>query len=385
MLPFANMSADPEQGFFADGITEDIITGLSRFPSLVVIARNSTFTYKDKAVNVTDVGKELHVGYVVEGSVRKAGNRVRVTVQLVDATNGEHVWAERYDRELDDIFDLQDELCQSIVATMPGRLEAAAAKQIDRKPPEDMAAYDFLLAAKIHHHKFTKEDNAEALGLLNRAIELQPDFAAAHAWKACTLGQALARGYSEYSDATLTESREVAETAYRLDQNDVEANRILCEWAMYDRDWDKARLHQDRAFSANPNDPRLVAQRGELKTWLGEPEEGVKLLKTAMRLDPIDAHTRAHLLGRACYALHQYDDALSAYQQIPAPRIGHRADMAACLAELGRDGEAKAQVDAVLKLDPAFTTAAYVDGLYYVRDADRANHAEGLHKAGFGQ
>jgi adenylate cyclase len=383
VLPFANMSADPEQGFFADGITEDIITGLSRFPNLIVIARNSTFTYKDKAVNVTEVGKELSVGYVVEGSVRKAGDRVRVTVQLVDASSGEHIWAERYDRELNDIFELQDELCQSIVATMPGRLEAAAMQQMSRNPPENMAAYDYLLAAKIHHHKFTKEDNAEALDLLDKAIELEPNFAPAHAWKACTLGQALARGYAERNEGSLKESREATEIAYRLDENDVEANRILCEWEMYYRNWEKARLHQDRAYALNPNDPRLVAQRGELLTWLGEAEEGTKLLETAMRLDPYDAHVRAHLLGRALYAQRHYDEALSAYRQIPSPRIGHLADMAACFAQLGKDAEAKAQVDAVLRLDPKFTTAGYVGDLLYCVDADREHHAEGLRKAGF--
>jgi len=383
VLPFANMSADPEQGFFADGITEDIITGLSRFPNLIVIARNSTFTYKDKAVNVVEAGRELGVGYVVEGSVRKAGNRVRVTVQLVDASNGEHVWAERYDRELNDIFDLQDELCQSIVATMPGRLEAAAMVQLSKKPTEDMAAYDLLLAAKIHHHKFSKDDNAKALDLLDKAIQLDPDFAAAHAWKACTLGQALARGYTERDEGTLVASREEAETAYRLDENDVEANRILCEWEMYYRNWDKAKMHQDRAFSLNPNDPRLVAQRGELLTWLGQAEEGAKMLQTAMRLDPFDAHVRAHLLGRSLYVLRRYDEALNAYRLIGSPRVGHLADMAACYAQLGKADDAKAQVDAVLQLDPKFTSAGYLDGLLYCNDADREHHAEGLRKAGF--
>ncbi len=382
VLPFTNMSADPEQGFFADGITEDIITGLSRFPHLVVVARNSTFTYKDKSVNVKEVGEALGVEYVVEGSVRKAGNRVRVTVQLVHAGSGEHIWAERYDRELTDIFELQDELCNAIVATMPGRLEAAAAKQVSRKAPQDMAAYDYLLAAKIHHHKFTEVDNAAAMALLNKAIDLEPGFAAAHAWKACVLGQALARGFIERSEKVLKDSRQEAEIAYRIDENDVEANRILCEWEMFEGNWDKARLHQERAYSANPNDPRLVAQRGELLTWLGSPEEGAKLVTLAMRLDPYDAHTRAHLLGRALFCLERYDDALKAYQKIPLPRVGHLADMAACLARLGRTDEAKSKVDDILEIDPAFTASAYVSGLYYTDARARAHHLEGLRMAG---
>ncbi len=382
VLPFTNMSADPEQGFFADGITEDIITGLSRFPHLVVVARNSTFTYKDKSVNVKEVGEALGVEYVVEGSVRKAGNRVRVTVQLVHAGSGEHIWAERYDRELMDIFELQDELCNSIIATMPGRLEAAAVKHMSRKAPHDMAAYDFLLAAKIHHHKFTEDDNAAAMDLLNKALDLEPDFAAAHAWKACVLGQALARGYIERSDENMKDSREEAEIAYRIDENDVEANRILCEWEMFEGNWDKARLHQERAYVANPNDPRLVAQRGELLTWLGNPEEGAELVKLAMQLDPYDAQARAHLLGRALFCLERYDEALGAYQKIPAPRIGHLADMAACLARLGRTAEAKAKVKNLLNQDPGFTASDYVAGLYYTQETARAHHLESLRMAG---
>lgn len=383
VLPFDNMSADPEQGFFADGITEDIITGLSRFPTLTVIARNSTFVYKGQAVNVMDIGRDLGVRYVVEGSVRKAGNRVRVTVQLIDASTGEHIWAERYDRELDDIFELQDELCQAIIATMPGRLEAAAMAQLSRKLPQDMAAYDYLLAAKIHHHKFTKDDNAQALELLDKALELDPAFAPAHAWRACTLGQALARGYAERSDKLIDESREAAEIAYQLDESDIEANRILCEWEMYYRNWDRAKRHQDRAYTMNPNDPRLVAQRGELMTWMGDAVQGSQLLEMAMRLDPYDAASRAHLLGRALYAQKRYDEAVQAYQMIPKPRIGHMADLAACYGQLGNEAMARAQVAAVMAADPDFSMKDYVDSLMYVRDADREHHAEGLTKAGF--
>ena len=382
VLPFTNMSADPEQGFFADGITEDIITALSRFPTLVVIARNSTFVYKNKSVNVSDVGRELGVGYVVEGSVRKAGNRVRVTVQMVEAHTGEHIWAERYDRELHDIFDLQDELCQSIVATLPGRLESAQMQKLERKAPEDMAAYDYLLAAKIHHHRFTAEDNSKALELLDKAIHIAPHFASAHAWKACTLGQAMARGYAKDRENMWREALKAVEAAYKLDENDVEANRILCEVAMYDRDWTKAKLHQGRALRLNPNDPRLVAQRGELLTWLGQAEEGVGMIEKAMRLDPYDANTRAHLLGRALFALRRYAEAIEAYKMKTAARAGHIADLAACHAQLGNAAEARARIEEALRLDPALTTASYAGDLLYVRDADRQHHVEALRKAG---
>jgi adenylate cyclase len=383
VLPFSNMSSDTEQGFFADGITEDIITALSRFPGLMVIARNSTFTYKGKAVNVTEVGRDLGVRYVVEGSVRRAGNRIRVTVQMVDAANGEHIWAERYDRELADMFELQDELCHSIAATLPGRVEMAAMQQVSRKLPEDMAAYDYLLAAKIHHHKGTREDNAMALDLLQKAINLDPNFASAYAWKACTLGQAMVRGYVGEEEKAWTDSLDAVRKAYEIDNNDVEANRILCEVAMYERDWEKARLHQERALKLNPNDPRLIAQRGELLTWLGDAEEGAKAVETAMRHDPFDAHTRAHLLGRALYLLRRYDAALDAYKLISSPSERRIADMAACYAQLGKDAEAKTRVEAVLLEDPEFRASSYVEGLLYTVEADRAHHLEGMLKAGF--
>jgi len=189
VLPLANMSGDPEQDFFADGLTEDIITELSRFHELLVISRNSTFVYKGKAVNVQHVAREFAVDYVLEGSVRKAGGRVRVTVQLIDAETDRHIWAERYDRDLEDIFAIQDEMTRAIVATLPGRVEAATHDRAKRKPTDNMAAYECVLAAKVLHHRSTREDNAEAQRLLNRALALDPNYAHAHAWKACVLGQ----------------------------------------------------------------------------------------------------------------------------------------------------------------------------------------------------
>src|SRR5262249_43305297 len=182
VVPLANMSGDPEQEFFADGLTEDIITELSRFHDLLVISRNSTFVYKGKAVKVQDVAKEFAVDYVLEGSVRKASGRVRVTVQLIDAETDRHIWAERYDRELEDIFAIQDEMTRAIVATLPGRVEAATHDRAKRKPTDNMAAYECVLAAKVLHHRSTRDDNAEAQRLLDRALALDPNYAHAHAW-----------------------------------------------------------------------------------------------------------------------------------------------------------------------------------------------------------
>jgi adenylate cyclase len=178
VLPLANMSGDPEQEFFADGLTEDIITELSRFHDLLVISRNSTFVHKGKAVKVQDVAREFGVNYVLEGSVRKAGDRIRVTVQLIDAETDTHIWAERYDRQLEDIFAIQDEMTRAIVATLPGRVEAATHDRAKRKPTDNMAAYECVLAAKVLHHRSIREDNAEAQRLLDRALALDADYAA---------------------------------------------------------------------------------------------------------------------------------------------------------------------------------------------------------------
>ncbi len=189
VLPFANMSGDQEQEFFTDGMTEDIITELSRFRDLFVISRNSAFVYKGKSMRLQDIAKELGVQYVIEGSVRKAGNRVRVTVQLIDAQVDRHVWAERFDRELEDVFDIQDEVTSTIVATLPGRLEAAAHDRFKRKTTDNMAAYECVLAGKLLHHRSTRPDNEEAQRMVERAIELDPAYAHAHAWRACIYGQ----------------------------------------------------------------------------------------------------------------------------------------------------------------------------------------------------
>ena len=382
VLPFTNMSGDAQHEYFADGIVEDIITELSRYSELFVIARNSTFTYKGRAVKVQDVGRELGVHYVVEGSVRRAGNRVRLTVQLVDSASGNHIWAERYDRDFVDLFDLQDELTQAIVATLPGRLGRAEAERLRRKPPSDMAAFDYLLAGKIHHHRGTAEDNVEALRLLDKAIELDPHFAQAYAWKGCTLAQAAERGFHSPPEEFEMQAVEAINKAVALDDNDVECHRLLGEVCIETRQLDQAVVHNERALAMNPNDPRLVAQKGELLTWLGQPIEGAEWLRKAVRLDPHAAHTRAHLLGRALFGARQYAEALDAFRQIRSPRVGHLALMAACAAQLGRDAEARERAAAALALKPDFGIESFVQGLYYREASDRDHLEDALRKAG---
>ena len=286
VLPFVNMSGDPEQEFFADGLTEDIITELSRFRQLLVISRNAVFVHKGKPIKAKQIAREFGVDYIVEGSVRKAGDRVRVTVQLIDGETETHLWAERYDRKLEDIFAIQDEVTSFVAATLFGRVEAARQDHVQRKHTENMAAYEHVLTGKVLHHRSKREANAEALRHLNRAIELDPNYAHAHAWRACVLGQAW--GYNWCEDKRVAE-REILnelQKALSLDDNDADVHRILAAANVTFNEHDKAAYHQDRALSLNPNSELIVVQQGELLTWLGRPEEGIESIRRAMLLNP---------------------------------------------------------------------------------------------------
>ncbi|WP_342726392.1 adenylate/guanylate cyclase domain-containing protein [Bradyrhizobium sp. B097] len=382
VLPLVNMSGDPEQEFFADGLTEDIITELSRFHDLLVISRNSTFVYKGKAVKVQDVAKEFAVDYVLEGSVRKAGGRIRVTVQLIDAEADRHVWAERYDRELADIFAIQDEMTRAIVATLPGRVEAAAHDRVKRKPTDNMAAYECVLAAKVLHHRSARDDNAEAQRLLERAIVLDPNYAHAHAWRACVLGQTWVYNWCDDRDATFAQVAAELEIALKLDDNDSDVHRILAALNLNRDDHDKAAFHQERALALNPNYDLVVVQQGELLTWLGRPEEGIDWIKRAMRLNPFHPERFWSHLGRACYCAEKYADAAEAFSRITRPDHTHHAFLAATLAQMGNAVAASAHATEVLKREPTFSVAAHLATQHYKRAPDRARYEAGLLKAG---
>jgi adenylate cyclase len=382
VLPLANMSGDPEQEFFADGLTEDIITELSRFRDLLVISRNSTFVHKGKAVNVREIAREFGVDYVLEGSVRKARDRVRVTVQLIDAETDRHVWAERYDRDLEDIFAIQDEMTRAIVATLPGRVEAATHDRAKRKPTDNMAAYECVLAAKVRHHRSTREDNAEAQRLLDRALALDPNYAHAHAWKACVLGQTWVYDWCADRDAVFEQVAAELEITLALDDNDSDVHRILAALNLNRDDHDKAAYHQERALALNPNYDLVVVQQGELLTWLGRPEEGIDWIKKAMRLNPYHPERFWSHLGRACYCAEKYAEAVEAFSRITRPDYTHHAFLAATFAQMGNAVATAAHMAEVLKSEPKFSTAAYLATQHYKHAVDRQRHEAGLLKAG---
>ena len=383
VLPFANMSGAAEQDYFADGLTEDILTDLSRFRELFVISRNTSFKYKGQTVDVKKVAREIGVQYVVEGSVRKAGNRVRVTVQLIDAESDHHVWAERFDRDLEDIFALQDEITSAIVATLPGRLEAAARTRAQRKPTANMAAYECVLEAKVLHHRSSQTDNAKAMILIERAIELDPKYAHAHAWKACIYGQQWGYGWCEDRTATEDVFERELEVALALDENDSDVHRILAAVAVVRNNLDKALYHQQRALSLNPNDDLIVVQQGEILTWLGQAEEGSEWIRKAMRLNPYHPERFWFHLARAQFVAKRYAEAIESLRRITTADGVHHALFAACEAQLGNAERAAAHVGEVLKRIPGFAVREHcLPLLHYRRESDLQHHLDALRKAG---
>jgi len=383
VLPFVNMSGDPEQEFFADGLTEDILTELSRFRDLFVTSRNSVFVYKGKPVNVQKVARELGVQYVAEGSVRKAGNRVRITVQLIEAETDRHLWAERYDRELQDIFDIQDEVTTAISAILPGRVEAAVRERVKRKHTDNLAAWELVLAAKLLHHRSNPADNAEAQRLLARAIALDPDYAHAHAWRACVLGQTYSNGWCEDAAVVLAEVLEQLRIARALDDTDSDVHRVMSAATLVvHRDLERSMHHQERALALNPNDDLIVVQQGEMLTWFGRGEEGAEWIRKAMRLNPYHPERFWNHLGRALFVARRYAEAADAFARISQPTVAHKAWLAACRAAMDDEAGAAALAREVMAADPAFTAGKHLAMQYYGVADDRERHLAALVRAG---
>ncbi|WP_085033059.1 adenylate/guanylate cyclase domain-containing protein [Ensifer aridi] len=385
VLPFNNMSGDPDQEFFADGLTEDIITELSRRHELFVISRNSSFVYKNRPVNVREVAEKLGAQYLVEGSVRKSGDRVRVTVQLIDAINDAHVWADKFDRRLDDIFAIQDEVTAAIAATLPGRVEAAQRDHLGRTKPANMAAYECALAAKVLHHRSTVADNEQAQFLIGRAVALDPAYAHAHAWRACILGQAWVHGWCADKDAVWAEILAELERALALDDNDADVHRILAAVHVNNNALTTARYHQERALALNPNYDLVVVQQGELLTWLGRPEEGIEWIRKAMRLNPHHPERFWSHLGKAHFAARQYGEAIEAFMHLTAMDHVQHAFVAACYGWLGDVIAASAHMDKVRALAPEFGIESFLATLHYAQESDVQHLREGLVKAGAGE
>ena len=357
VLPFENMSGDPEQEFFTDGITEDLLTALARFHGLIVISRTTSFALKGSSLSVPELAGKAGAKYVVEGSVRKAGNRLRITVQLIDAATDKHIWAEKYDRNIEDIFDIQDEVTQAIASVVPGRLEAAAQKSASRKPPENMAAFEAVITGKVLHHRSTPADNKRALALMDKAIALDPGYAHAHAWRGCVLGQAWANGYVEDRDALIPLIEAELREALALDENDSDVHRILAAVNLLYLEFDKAAFHQERAVTLNPNDDLIVVQQGEILTWLGQPDEGAEWILKAMRLNPFHPERFWAHLGRSRFCARKYAEALEVFRHVGTPNHVMLAWKAASAQMAGDRETAQQALAGALEQMPELTIA----------------------------
>ncbi len=340
VLPFVNMSDDPEQEYFSDGITEDIITELSRFRSLFVIARNSSFTFKGQAVGVTEVGRSLGVQYVVEGSVRKAANRVRVTAQLVEAETGIHIWAERWDRELEDIFAVQDELVATIVATLPVRVDDARVEHRRQIPTDSLPAYDCILRGNKHIRNYRRQDVAEARAAYERALALDSKSALAHA--------GLANVYiGEYFWGDFEARRtavEFGERALALDRNDPRVIGALATPLCKNQRADEAVKLLQHAMTIAPGNAGIASLMGVSLVHAGRHDEAIQWLEKAIRLDPLQPTWAFEFLGEAHYLEHRFDDAIEAYERIADPPHWICTYLAASYAMNGNDAAAQEQV-----------------------------------------
>lgn len=376
VLPFDNLSG-PEDAYFVDGTVEDIIMALSRFSSLMVISRGSTFAYRDREVSDGEAASELHAQFLVRGSVRRAGNRVRINVQLLDAHAGSTLWAHRFDREIEDVFLVQDELSSTIVSTLAGRVEAARLAKARRVPRERLDAYEYVLRGKEHHHRETREDTEAAIEMFEHAIEADPGYAQAHAWLACGLGMAMHFRPAEY-DELLDQAEAAAKHGLSLDASDSECLRILAQIALMRRDLDLAVRHQERGLFLNPNDDRSVCAMGEFLSFAGRSEEAEGWIRKAMRLNPYHPPRYWSHLARALFHQGKYSEALDALRSFPAPRARELAFQVASVSMLGDPGQTAKYVAALRKKAPKFDPERFVDSLPYGDEDDRSTLRDAL-------
>jgi TolB-like protein/tetratricopeptide (TPR) repeat protein len=379
VLPFANRHGDSDRDYIGIGYAEDITRALSRFGSLFVISPITTFALRGRPDEPRQLGRDLGVRYVVHGSVQQSGNRIRVTVHLVDAHSATELWAHRYDRPLSDLFAMHDEITGILVATLVGRVEAASLERIRRTPPESLAAYDCFLRGKEHHHRFTLEDNTRAIAMFERAVAIDPAYALAYAWLSCTLFQRTLFGPDP---ALERRSFEAIQRAHALDDDESEVHRILGAFHLEWKDFEQAEYHHERALALNPNDDRIVCQYGDLATYSGRPEGGERSVRQAMRLNPYLMPRYWLRLARALYHQGRFDEALAALHRETVPVPDHRTYLAAALARLGHRQEARAVVDRIGASGAALTVANLTQRLPYRRPEDLEALAEGLRLAG---
>ena len=391
VLPFDNMSGDPEQEYFSDGITEDIITDLSKVSGLFVIARSSAFVYRDKAFNVADVCRELGVKFAVEGSVRKAGDRVRITAQLIDGSSGGHLWSERYDRDLTDIFEVQDDVTQQIVGALKITLSEAEKSLIVGGGTKDVAAHDLFLKGRglIFGSQRDREMFVQAMACFRDAIELDPNYAGAYAGLA--MGYALdhQNHWSDTSETSLDQAQHFIDEAISKDEKDPFPHYVAAVVATWKKDYERWAYEDERALSLNPNFAPALSNLGTLHIYTGEPAKAIPYIERAMRLDPVSQHGQyVHFLGMAYFVAGEYETAATCFKDriaINPTTDLSRALLASTLGHLNQLDEAHRFWRELKEINPGYSHVDHFGRLPFKDPADTEKLTDGLCKAGLAE
>ena len=383
VLPLKNLSGDPEQEYFNDGITNDIITDLSRFGDLLVIASNTVFSYKGRSITIAEIGKELSVRYVLEGSVQKTTDSVRINVQLIDAASNNHIWAERFTRDLEDIFKLQDDIVQAIVANLALSISTAERHRVLNKKSENLQAYEYVLKGYGLFYNRTREGTNKAANMFSRAIELDPSYTAGYVGLGRVYERKVGQGWSEFPEQALQRAETLARKALELNQFDASAHGLLGAVYAFQGQYGLAVSALQRAITLNPNHARSYHTLGWVLLWSGRVDEAMTALEMSLRLDESSPRNTWSLLGTAYYLQGRYEAAQVVLEKgvVKQPDyIGNHVVLAATYARLGRNEEASQTAANVRRFDPFFETASYGTGFTNKRDRD--DIIAGLRKAG---
>ncbi len=387
VLPFTNMSGDPEQEYFSDGISEDVITDLSKIAGLMVISRNSTFTYKGRSVDIRAVGRDLGVRSVLEGSIRRAGNRVRITAQLIDATNGAHLWADRYDRDLTDIFAVQDDVTRRIVDALKVTLSPAEKARLADSGTPNIDAYDCYLRGRelMAANPKNRERFEQSTKFYMRALELDPGYSLAYAGLSVAYNLDYQNRWSDNPDISLRLAKHNAEQAIEKDPNEPFA-RLVASWAaIFEKDLDRAKSETDTALSLNPNFSGAYASLGSIHTYSGRPLEAIPALERATRLDPAFRPQHLHFLGMAYLLAGKYETAAALLRErillVPGTDFS-RVLLASALGHLGEVDEARRIWQELKEINPKYSFREHFSRQPFKNEEDVRRIAEGLAKAG---
>lgn len=384
VLAFANLCDEPGQEYLADGISEDIIIGLSKNPHLSVISRNSTFAFKGKPVPLREIGEALGAQFVLEGSVRKAGQRIRVAAKLIETATDSHLWAEIYDRDLGDIFSVQDEVVSSIVhalGAIDGAIERSARRRLAATPDADLTAYDCYLQAQGHYYRHADSGYKEAERLYEKAIALDPGFARARSALAFLHFQRFKKYFSVPFERIEERTRDLAFVALRLDPDDYLAHWVLGRLYSYLGRQTRSLAEFNRALHINPNDANLLADFADFLVYFGRPEDAITCCQRAIRLNPNCPDWYWWNLAFAYFHLGRYEEAVESLERMTATGQGRRL-LAAAYAHLGRLGEARAEAVAFLKANPRFSVAEWARTEPYGDPDELQRYVSGLRKAG---